>query len=126
MTNATLEAPQPKLADFPHLVSHAPVPNDPYDRPSGNPSSEPFEALGAEVLDLSWENAGLRRSLFPSPFPDFYNPSLQRFRESFDFLEVIRDEKDEFQRLLLLRDWVHRKLPRNNSEQPSFSPSLPK
>ncbi len=113
---------KPSLADFPHLVTHTAVPDDPYDQPAGNPPKEPFEALGAQVEKLTWDNRGVKRSLFPMPVPDWSNERLQAFREKYDFLDAIKGVDSEFQRLLLLRNWVNRKIAPNNllEDQPSF------
>ena len=115
---------KPTLADFPHLVTHTQVPEDPYERPAGDPPKEPFEALGAEAVKLGWENRGIRRSRFPMVPPDYRNETLQRFREKYSFLDAIRGVEDEWERILLLRNWVHRTLPNGTEapylDQPSF------
>ncbi|MCK6470439.1 MAG: hypothetical protein L6R28_01725 [Planctomycetes bacterium] len=112
----------PTQRDFPHLVTHSAPKDDPYDAPAGDAPEAAFENSGGQIVSLSWQNRGVKRSRFPMAVAPYENPTLQRFREKYDFLDAIKGIGDEWQRLLALRNWVHRKLPSNNSsgEQNSF------
>lgn len=112
-------------ASYPKPVIHTPPENDPYDRPPGEPPKAPLEAAGAAVEELAWENRGIKRSLFPMPFPDPNNERLQRFREKYDFLNAIKGVEGEFERLMLLRNWLHRKIPNQMKAELFFKRPYP-
>ena len=75
------------------------------------PPAAPFEKAGFRVLDAAWENEPVRWTRFPFPSPDPLNPRLQAFRDRYDFARVTEGVGDEFQQLILLRDWVHNRIP---------------
>ncbi len=113
------------IKEYRKPVVHQLVEDDPYWKAAGNPPRKPFEKAGAEVVKLSWENRPIKRSLFQWPFPDYNNENLQRFRERYDFLDCIKGVNSEWERLLLLREWLHRKIPARQQVDTIFQRPYP-
>jgi hypothetical protein len=97
-------------SSIPRPVLHLPIPGEPLSREPGLPPRAPFEGAGAEVLDLGWDNRPVKRTRFPMASPDINNPVLQRFRERFGFAREIENVRGQFDKLLVLRDWVFRRM----------------
>jgi len=86
----------------------------PEDEAPGTPDlvpTEPFEAAGYRALEAEWDNRPVRSTRFPFPWPHRDHPRVQEFRERYDFLESMERGNSEMERLVLLRDWVHRQIP---------------
>ena len=92
------------------VVHSAAAPEDASFALAAQPPAGPFEAAGFQVLACHWENQPNRTSRFPCAWPDFNNDRLQAFRQRYDFLSLMDGASSEFERLLLLRHWVHRAL----------------
>jgi len=88
----------------------------------GEPPKEPFEAAGFEVAEVEWDNRPIRWTRFPVPCPDDENPRLARFQACYDFVQAIGGAESEFERLLLLREWVHRQIPSGQPVIPTSDP----
>jgi len=86
------------------------------------PPVEPFEEAGFLVRSAVWENEPVRWSRFPFPYSDASSPRLQAFLDRYDFARVIDGVEDEFQQLVMVRDWVHHAIP---SGMPVVSASDP-
>ncbi|MPZ21283.1 MAG: hypothetical protein GEV06_25805 [Luteitalea sp.] len=48
---------------------------------------------------------------------DYYNPRVLRLRSDYNFLEAIEGEEQEFNKLLVLRHWVHRQWPIDDDQR---------
>ncbi len=66
------------------------------------PPREPIESLGVPV-----QNPQYHRNTIFSASEDLNSPRLRSVREEYKLGEVVRGEADEFQRILLLRHWLH-------------------
>ncbi len=110
------------MRDHPQPTVHERLPNDDAWSHVGEPPKEPFEAAGFRVEELEWDNRPIRWTRFPFPWPDRANPRLVRFRERYDFARAIEAGASEFERLLLLREWVHRQIPSGQPVIPTSDP----
>lgn len=110
------------MNDCPQPTVHERLPNDDAWGRAGDPPEEPFEAAGFEVAEIGWNNRAIRRTRFPFPWPDRANPRLVRFGERYDFARAIEAGASEFERLLLLREWVHRQIPSGQPVIPTSDP----
>ncbi len=99
------------MSDHPQPAVHPPLPNDEAWAVVGEPPREPFEAAGFQVGEIEWDNRPIRWTRFPFPWPDRKNRRLRQFRERYEFEAPIKHGESEFERLLLLREWVHGQIP---------------
>lgn len=103
-------------------VVHERLPNDDAWSKVGDPPKGPFEAAGYGAERLEWDNRPIRWTRFPFPWPDGGNARLREFRERYDFAGFIEGGASEFERLLLLREWVHRQIPSGQPVIPTSDP----
>lgn len=101
--------------DFPPPVIHQKLATDEKYADPGMVPVEPFEFAGAKVLHAEWNNRGIVRSRFPMPIYDYHNGELQRFMNKFHaYLDYMKEGKTEWEQILLIRDWLHRAIPRTS------------
>lgn len=99
---------------FPNPVVHQKLENDEILADPGIVPVAPFEYAGAKVLHAEWNNRGIIRSRFPMPTIDFQNSQLQMFLNKFHaYLDYMKEGKTEWEQILLIRDWMHRAVPRS-------------
>lgn len=77
--------------------------------PAGAPAREAMQEtaeIAPELRIVEWQNEWIVRGAYPFTYqaPD---AMLQELRERYRLDEVIAPAKDEFEQLLLLREWVH-------------------
>jgi len=65
-------------------------------------------AAGYRVVPV--ENPAYRPNELFTSFEDISSPRFQVIRDSYPLAKLIAGEQDEFQRILLLRNWVHKQL----------------
>ncbi|HTL53174.1 MAG TPA: transglutaminase family protein [Planctomycetota bacterium] len=99
------------LTEPPAFTVLGELPDDAQLEQIGEPPRAPFEKAGFAVKALQWDNRPIRRTRFAFPTPHPSEPRLQEFLNRFGFARVIESGKTEWEQILLLRDWVHRKIP---------------
>jgi len=67
-------------------------------------------AQQAEYRVVEVENPRYRQNELFTSFEDIGSPRFQVIRDSYPLAKLIEGEQDEFQRIVLLRNWVHRRL----------------
>jgi len=102
--------------DSAYPIALEPLPCDLERSQVGEPPREPFESAGFAVQSLEWDNRPVRRSRFLFESPDPRRSALQRFRERHGFEAALEGGGSEFERILRLRDWVHRRIPYRKGE----------
>ncbi len=108
------DAPKPVL--FSELL-----PQESADSPA--PPVEPFEKAGFRVSSLTWNSRRPRVSRFPLPEHSRHNPLLNMFRDRYDFLKHIERGTSEFEKLLLMRQWIYLQVPtQNRNDSPMVDP----
>ncbi len=114
------------LFNFPTTVVHQKLASDDKLSDPGLVPVEPFEFAGAKVLHAEWNNRGIVRSRFPMPIFDYQNEQLQRFMNKFHaYLDYMKEGKTEWEQILLIRDWLHRAIPRTSYQNISKIYSRP-
>ena len=68
-------------------------------------------AGGREAACLGLDNPEVIRSRYPFFYEKYENPDLQRLRKLFRLEEVIAPGRNEFEKILLLNDWLVRHVP---------------
>ncbi len=68
------------------------------------------DAEGVTYRVVSVENPAYRQNELFTSFEDISSPRFQVVRDSYPLADLIAGEEDEFQRILLLRNWVHKQL----------------
>lgn len=103
------------MVKFPTTVVHQKLASDEKLVDPGFVPIEPFEFAGAKVVHAEWNNRGIARSRFPMPIYDYQNEQLQRFMNKFHaYLDYMKEGKTEWEQILLIRDWLHRAIPRTS------------
>ena len=101
--------------NFPDPVVHQKLEADALLAEPGKVPTEPFIHAGAKVIHAEWDNRGILRSRFPMPIADFDNAQLQKFMNKFHaYLDYMKEGKTEWEQILLIRDWLHRAIPRSS------------
>lgn len=77
---------------------------------SAQESGASQEPPGGESRVVAVENPAYRQNELFTSFEDISSPRFQVIRDSYPLAKLIASEQDEFQRILLLRNWVHKQL----------------
>lgn len=100
--------------NFPNPVVHQRLENDEVLADPGIVPIAPFEFAGAKVVHAEWQNQGIVRSRFPMPTIDYHNEQLHKFLNKFQaYLDYMKEGKTEWEQILLIRNWLHRAVPRS-------------
>jgi hypothetical protein len=98
--------------NLPPYVTHLPMPQDDDLTKIEPPPKEPFAAAGFEAKALEWDNRPIRHTRIPFTWPSKDAPLLRRFTERYDFLSFIEQGTSEWERVMLMREWIFRNIPK--------------
>jgi len=94
----------------PQPVIFSVLPGDAKNVVPDTPPVEPFEKAGFQVVAASWDNRALHLSRFPLPMVSPHMRRVAALRQNYDFLQAMEAGRTEFEKLLLLRQWVKGKI----------------
>jgi hypothetical protein len=114
---------QPMTTYPPPVTFSAMLPSDTKNIVPPTPPKGPFEAAGFDVVEASWDNRPLRGSRFPWMEFSRASPGIAALRERYDFLKAIEPGRTEIEKLLLLRQWVRKQIPRG-PDSPVMDPFI--